>query len=231
MSAITQAVLVPIHREGWPLIAIFAAVTIALFFLAEPLGWLGVVLTAWCTYFFRDPDRVTPTRSGLVISPADGIVQMIQPASPPPEINMGARPLMRISIFMNVFNVHVNRIPVEAEVVTLAHRPGKFVNASLDKASEENERQSVHLRLADGRDVGLVQIAGLVARRIHCDLTAGMRVRAGERFGILRFGSRVDVYLPDGVQPLDAVGQTTLAGETVIAELNTEEPTRLGERR
>ena len=226
-----ETVLTPIHRKGWPLIAAFAAATVLLWWLWTPLGLLGVVLTAWCVYFFRDPDRVTPARTGLVISPADGVVQMMQPASPPPEINMGGRPLMRISIFMNVFNVHVNRIPVDAEVVTLAHRPGKFVNASLDKASEENERQSVHLRLADGRDVGLVQIAGLVARRIHCDLTAGMRVRAGARFGIIRFGSRVDVYLPDGVQPLVAVGQTTLAGETVIADLNSEEPSRLGERR
>jgi len=226
-----DTVLTPIHPKGWPLIAAFAVATILLWWLWMPFGLLGVVLTAWCVYFFRDPERVTPVRAGLVISPADGVVQMIQPASPPPEINMGARPLMRISIFMNVFNVHVNRIPVDAEVVTLAHREGKFLNASLDKASEENERQSVHLRLADGRDVGLVQIAGLVARRIHCDLTAGKRVRAGERFGIIRFGSRVDVYLPDGVQPLVAVGQTTLAGETVIADLNSDEPTRLGERR
>jgi phosphatidylserine decarboxylase len=138
---------------------------------------------------------------------------------------------MRISVFMNVFNVHVNRIPVDSEVVALAHRQGRFFNAALDKASEENERQSVHLRLADGREIGLVQIAGLVARRIRCDLTAGRRVRAGERFGIIRFGSRVDVYLPDGVQPLVAVGQTTIAGETVIADLDSEEPARLGDRR
>src|SRR3954447_25870748 len=224
-----DSVLTPIHRKGWPLIAAFAAATVLLWWLWAPLGLLGVVLTAWCVYFFRDPERVTPTRPGLVISPADGVVQMIQPASPPPELNMGARPLMRISIFMNVFNVHVNRIPVDGEVITLAHRDGKFLNASLDKASEENERQSVQLRLGAGRDVGLVQIAGLVARRIHCDLTAGMRMRAGARFGIIRFGSRVDVYLPDGVQPLVAVGQTTLAGETVIADLSSIEPTRLGE--
>ena len=226
-----ESVLTPIHRKGWPLIAAFAAATVLLWWLWMPLGLLGVVLTAWCVYFFRDPERVTPGRAGLVVSPADGVIQMIQPAAPPPEINMGPRPLMRISVFMNVFNVHVNRIPVDAEVATLAYREGRFFNASLDKASEENERQSVHLRLADGRDIGLVQIAGLVARRIHCDLTAGKRVRAGERFGIIRFGSRVDVYLPDGVQPLVAVGQTVTAGETVIADLNSEEPMRLGERR
>jgi len=233
---VLDTVLTPIHRAGWPLIAAFAAGTVLLWWLWTPLGLIGVVLTAWCVYFFRDPERVTPSRPGLMVSPADGVVQMIQPAAPPPEIGLGAnglgsRPLMRISVFMNVFNVHVNRIPVDAEVVALAHRPGRFLNASLDKASEENERQSVHLRLGDGRDVGLVQIAGLVARRIHCDLTAGKRVRAGERFGIIRFGSRVDVYLPDGVQPLVAVGQTVIAGETVIADLESEEPSRLGERR
>ena len=226
-----DSVLTPIHRKGWPLIAAFAAATVLLWWLWLPLGLVGVVLTAWCVYFFRDPERVTPSRAGLVVSPADGVIQMIQPATPPPEINMGPRPLMRVSVFMNVFNVHVNRVPVDAEVVTLAYREGRFFNASLDKASDQNERQSVHLRLADGRDVGLVQIAGLVARRIHCDLTAGKRVRAGERFGIIRFGSRVDVYLPDGVQPLVAVGQTVIAGETVIADLDSEEPMRLGERR
>jgi phosphatidylserine decarboxylase len=226
-----DSVLTPIHRAGWPLIAIFAAATVLLWWLATPLGLIGLVLTCWCVYFFRDPERVTPSRAGLVVSPADGVVQMIQPAVPPAEIGLGSRPLMRISVFMNVFNVHVNRVPVDGEVVALAHRPGKFVNASLDKASEENERQSVHLRLGDGRDICVVQIAGLVARRIRCDLTTQRRVRAGERFGIIRFGSRVDVYLPDGVQPLVSVGQTTIAGETVIADLNSEESVRLGERR
>jgi len=226
-----ETVLTPIHRAGWPLIAAFAAGTVLLWWLWMPLGLIGVVLTAWCVYFFRDPARVTPSRAGLMVSPADGVVQMIQPAVPPSELGLPPRPLMRISVFMNVFNVHVNRIPVDAEVVALAHREGRFFNAALDKASEENERQSVHLRLGDGREIGLVQIAGLVARRIRCDLSAGRRVRAGERFGIIRFGSRVDVYLPDGIQPLVAVGQTTIAGETVIADLNSEEPARLGDRR
>jgi len=228
---VLQSVLTPIHREGWRFIAIFAIVTAVLWYIALPLGLVGLVLTLWCVYFFRDPSRVTPTRSGLVIAPADGVVQMIQPAIPPLEIGLDQRPLTRISIFMNVFNVHVNRSPVDADVIALAYRPGKFVNAALDKASEHNERQSIHLRTADGLNFCVVQIAGLVARRIKCDLTAGKAVQAGERFGIIRFGSRVDVYLPDGVQPLVAVGQMTTAGETVLADYRSDEAARLGEIR
>lgn len=223
-----SSVLTPIHRAGWPFIALFAAITLLLWWLATPLGLIGVVLTAWCVYFFRDPPRVTPDRAGLVICPADGVVQMIQPAVPPAELGLDQRPLNRISIFMNVFNVHVNRCPVDAEVIALAYRPGKFFNAALDKASEHNERQSVHFRTADGVNFCVVQIAGLVARRIKCDLTAGKKVRAGERFGIIRFGSRVDVYLPEGVQPQVCVGQTTVGGETVLADTNAEEAARLG---
>ena len=223
-----SSVLTPIHRAGWPFIALFAAVTLLLWWLATPLGLLGLVLTAWCAYFFRDPARVTPDREGLVISPADGVVQMIQPAIPPAELGLDQRPLNRVSIFMNVFNVHVNRSPVDAEVIALAYRPGKFLNASLDKASEHNERQSVHLRTAEGVNFCVVQITGLVARRIKCDLTAGKKVRAGERFGIIRFGSRVDVYLPEGVQPMVCVGQTMIGGETVLADIKAEESARLG---
>lgn len=226
-----QSVLTPIHREGWRFIAIFAVVTVVLWYFAMPLGLVGLVLTLWCVYFFRDPARVTPTRSGLVIAPADGVVQMIQPAIPPSEIGLDQRPLTRVSIFMNVFNVHVNRSPVDADVIALAYRPGKFFNAALDKASEHNERQSIHLRTADGLNFCVVQIAGLVARRIKCDLTAGKAVQAGERFGIIRFGSRVDVYLPDGVQPMVAVGQLTVAGETVLADYRSDESPRLGEIR
>jgi phosphatidylserine decarboxylase len=228
---VLKTVLTPIHREGWPFIAIFAVVTALLWWFAEPLGLVGLVLTLWCIYFFRDPARVTPSRAGLVIAPADGVVQMIQPAIPPSEIGLDQRPLTRISIFMNVFNVHVNRSPIDAEVIALAYRPGKFFNAALDKASEYNERQSIHLRTADGLNFCVVQIAGLVARRIKCDLMAGKTVRAGERFGIIRFGSRVDVYLPDGVQPLVAVGQLTTAGETVLADIRSDEAARLGEMR
>jgi len=231
ISAILKPVLVPIHSAGWPFIAAFAAVALALALVFQPLGWIGAALTLWCTYFFRDPPRVTPVRPDLLVSPADGLVQMVQPAVPPAELGLGAAPLPRISVFMNVFNVHVNRVPADGEIVGLAYHPGKFFNASLDKASELNERQSVRLRVADGREVGVVQIAGLVARRIRCDLVLGQGVRGGQRFGIIRFGSRVDVYLPEGVAALAAVGQTMIAGETVIADLTGTEAMRTGERR
>jgi phosphatidylserine decarboxylase len=221
----------PIHRDGWRFVALFAAASVLLFWLWEPLGWVGVILTCWCAFFFRDPARVTPNRPGLVVSPADGVVQMIQPAIPPAELGMDQRPLTRISVFMNVFDVHVNRSPIDGEVVALAYRPGKFVNAALDKASEHNERQSIHLRAPDGLNLCVVQIAGLVARRIKCELAAGRTLRAGERFGLIRFGSRVDVYLPDGVSPLVCVGQRAIAGETVLADSKSDESVRLGEQR
>lgn len=231
MKAI-DTVLVPIHRAGWPFIAGFAVVSLVLgLAVAEPLGWIGLAVTGWCVYFFRDPDRTTPVRDGLVVSPADGRVIMIVPAVPPPELEMGDRPLTRVSIFLNVFNVHVNRVPAEGTVVRTEYRPGKFLNAALDKASAENERMAIRHRLPDGREIAYVQIAGLVARRIICTLTAGRPVRAGERMGLIRFGSRTDVYLPDGVQPLVCVGQTMIGGETVIADLHSPEPQRLGEVR
>ncbi len=226
-----RSVFVPIHPEGWRFIGIFALVTLAIGFFWPPLLFVGGVLTAWCAYFFRNPERITPTREGLVISPADGVVQMIQLAAPPPELEMGDAPLTRISIFMNVFNVHVNRAPVDGKIAKLAYRPGKFLNASLDKASEHNERQSVRMTLADGRDIAFVQIAGLVARRILIWVSEGQKLAAGERFGLIRFGSRVDVYLPDGVSPLVCVGQIAVAGETVIADLAAGEAPREGEQR
>lgn len=231
MDAIRQAVLTPIHREGWPFIGLFALAAALLFLAAEPLGWIGVVLTAWCAFFFRDPDRVTPTRAGLVVSPADGVVQMIGQAAPPPELGMDAAPRQRISIFMNVFDVHVNRAPCDGTVAAIAYHPGKFLNAALDKASLDNERNSLKLVLADGREVAVVQIAGLIARRIKCWVRADRAVRAGERFGMIRFGSRVDVYLPPGAAPLACVGQRAVAGETVLADLGSPEPSRNGEIR
>lgn len=230
-SSPLSTLAVPIHPEGWRFIPLFAAATLLLFWLWTPLGWIGVVLTLWCAYFFRNPDRVTPTREGLVVSPADGVVQMIVPAPPPLELAMGDQPMTRISIFMNVFNVHVNRAPVGGRVLKRVYSPGRFFNAALDKASVFNERMAVRLGLADGREIAFVQIAGLVARRIRCDLTDGQDIRTGERFGLIRFGSRVDVYLPDGVAPLVVPGQTTVAGETVLADLAGAEPERQGETR
>ncbi len=225
-----QGFFVPLHREGWRFVGVFLIVDLILWSIWSPLGWLGLLATLWCAYFFRDPPRVTPSRGGLVVSPADGVVQMIQPAVPPAELGLLTHPLTRISVFMNVFDVHVNRSPLPGTVAGLAYRPGAFFNASLDKASELNERQSIRLRLADGRELVVVQIAGLVARRIRCAVAPNQALRAGERIGLIRFGSRVDVYLPDGVSPLVAVGQRAVAGETVIADLQSTEPPRLGER-
>ena len=210
----------PMHPEGRKFVAIFAAIALVLFLVSDFLGWIGVGLTVWCYYFFRDPERVTPNRPGVIVSPADGVVSLIEPAVPPAELGMAATPLTRVSVFMNVFNCHVNRTPIAAEVAAVAYRSGKFLNASLDKASEDNERMSLKIDMADGRTVAFVQIAGLVARRIVCFVEKGRRLDVGERFGLIRFGSRVDVYLPEGVEPLVSLGQTMIAGETVIADLS-----------
>ncbi len=209
--------LAPVHPEGYPFIGGFALVSLLLFWLAAPLGWLGVVATIWCAYFFRDPRRVTPVRDGLVVSPADGRISQIVFAAPPAELEMGVAPRPRISIFMSAFNVHVNRAAISGQIERIAYRPGKFINAELDKASEDNERNGVVIRSAAGR-IGLVQIAGLVARRIVCFVREGQNVSAGDRIGLIRFGSRVDVYLPEGMRPLVAEGQTAIAGETVLAD-------------
>jgi phosphatidylserine decarboxylase len=221
-------VIKPMHREGYRFVAIFAAVTLVLFFIAEPLGWVGVGLTVWCYYFFRDPERITPLAEGLIVSPADGVVSMIEPAAPPAELGMGEAALTRISVFMNVFNCHVNRAPIAGRIEKIAYRPGKFLNASLDKASVDNERNGVTIRMADGRQLGVVQIAGLVARRIVCEVAEGLQIETGQRFGMIRFGSRLDIYLPDGVAPLVCLGQTMIAGETVLADLTATGPARLG---
>jgi len=207
---------VPIHREGWPFIAIFAVVANLLAWIWSPLGWIGGILTVWCIYFFRDPVRTVPVGEGLVISPADGRVSMIVEAVPPPELGLSDEPMTRISIFMNVFNCHVNRVPVSGTIETIAYRPGLFLNAELDKASEDNERNAIIVNTGRER-FGVVQIAGLIARRIVGFVEEGDRLSVGERFGLIRFGSRVDVYLPDDYHPLVGVGQTTIAGETVIA--------------
>lgn len=230
MDALTS-VLVPIHKEGHKFILIFAAITLLLFLLWEPLGWLGVILTAWCAYFFRDPDRLTPARDGLLISPADGVVSLITEAAPPPELGLGEMARPRISIFMNVFNCHVNRSPVSGTVTRTAYRPGLFLNADLDKASDDNERHSLVIDTANGKSYVVVQIAGLVARRIVNEVKDGDALQAGERFGLIRFGSRVDVYLEPGESPLVSVGQTMIAGETVLVDTTSDETARLAEIR
>lgn len=183
------------------------------------LAWLGLLFTLLCLFFFRDPERVPPGRLGPLVAPADGRVTSVTPAVPPAELGLGAVPRWRVSTFLSVLNVHVNRVPADGIVTRIAYRHGSFMNAGLDKASKSNERNAFALRLADGREIAVVQIAGLIARRIVCDLREGDPVRTGQRFGIIRFGSRADLYLPEGVRPLVAVGQTMVGGETVIAEL------------
>jgi phosphatidylserine decarboxylase len=230
LNSVTS-VFTPIHRDGWKFVAIFAAVTLVLFWLGLSfLGWIGVLATAWCAYFFRDPERVTPLRAGLVISPADGRISAIERVVPPPELELAREPVTRISVFMNVFDVHVNRSPVDARIAHIAYVPGAFLSADLDKASEENERQAFTLELADGRKLGVVQIAGLVARRIIRFVDAGDWVQTGQRIGLIRFGSRVDVYLPAGAFALVSVGQRAIAGETVFADLSGDEQGRAGRR-
>jgi phosphatidylserine decarboxylase len=210
--------LAPINREGYPFVGAFALVSLILFWLWPPLGWVGTALTVWCAYFFRDPPRVTPVREGLVVAPADGRVSKIINAVPPAELELGNRPLPRVSIFMSVFNCHVNRSPVSGRVDKIVYKKGAFISADLDKASEDNERNSFVISSGVSR-IGVIQIAGLVARRIVCFTRPGASVAAGERIGMIRFGSRVDVYLPEGARPLVAEGQTAIAGETIIAEL------------
>lgn len=211
-----------IHNEGWRFVGIFAAVTALLAMIWEPLGWIGLLLTVWCYFFFRDPQRVTPNIDGVVVSPADGIVQMIADVTAPEELNMGKQKFTRVSIFMSVFNVHVNRAPAEGKITNAVYVPGKFLNATLDKASKDNERQLLAMKTKNGKDICFVQIAGLVARRIVCDAQIGQEYKAGERFGMIRFGSRLDVYLPEGVEPQVVLGQTMVAGETIIANLNSD---------
>jgi len=220
-----RAQIVPITPEGYPFIGAFALASLVLFWIWTPLGWIGTLLTVWCILFFRDPPRTTPVRDGLVIAPADGRVSQITTAPPPHELGLGDKPMLRISIFMSVFDCHINRSPVTGRVEKILYQPGKFFNADLDKASADNERNSLIIAVPGGR-VAVVQIAGLVARRIVCFVREGQPIGAGERFGMIRFGSRLDVYLPDGTPPSVAVGQTAVGGETVLADLRVADPGR-----
>lgn len=211
--------LPPIHDDGWKFIAAFAGVSALLGAIAGFLGWIGAILTVWCLYFFRDPKRVVPQGDDLVVSPADGLVCAITEAAPPEELEMGEASMTRISVFLSVFDVHVNRSPVAGTVSKAAYRPGKTLNAALDKASEENERRALRIASAKGPDVAVVQIAGLVARRILGTAEENDSLQTGERIGLIRFGSRVDVYLPKGTKVMVAEGQRAVGGETVLATL------------
>ncbi|HXY58739.1 MAG TPA: phosphatidylserine decarboxylase [Methylocystis sp.] len=215
--------LVPIHPEGFIFIAGFAIVALLLDWISPSLGWPGFIATAWCVYFFRDPQRVTPLREGLVVAPADGVVCSLGFHLPPPELGLGAEPMQRVSVFMSVFDCHVNRAPIAGRISRIAYRPGLFLNADLDKASEDNERNGLVIEARQGR-FGVVQIAGLVARRIVSFVQEGETIGVGDRFGLIRFGSRVDVYMPTAARPLVAVGMRCVAGETVLADLSTSMP-------
>jgi len=210
---------VPVHKDGYKFVGAFAAVALALSLVSEPLGWLGAIATLYCAYFFRDPERFTPQGEGLVIAAADGRISAIEDVVPPKELDLDGKKRTRISIFLSVFDVHINRSPVAGKIIKMVYVPGKFLNAELDKASEENERQCLTLETSGGIRIGCVQIAGLIARRIVTFVQEGVTVEAGERFGLIRFGSRTDIYLPPGVKPVVRVGQTAIGGETVLARI------------
>ena len=222
-------ILPPIHSEGWRFVGVFAAVTALMWMLFKPVGVICLVLTVWCYFFFRDPRRAVPEGESLVLSPADGIVSAIAEVVPPKELEIGEEPMTRISIFMSVFSVHVNRAPMAGKITKMFYRPGAFVDVSLDKESENNERQELAMETVTGHKIAFVQIAGLVARRILTFVKEGDQLKAGERFGLIRFGSRLDVYLPKGIAPLVLEGQTAVAGETILADMSVSGPARKGE--
>jgi len=220
ISDLLKVVFVPIHKEGFKFILIFAVVTIILSLMSNTLGTIGLVLTLWCVFFFRDPERFTPQGTNLIISPADGVINLVeQNATPPAELGLANNDWTKISVFLNVFNVHVNRAPIAGTITKVNYKPGKFFSANLEEASAENERNSAVVKTKDGKQIVFVQVAGLVARRIVSDLKEGQEVQAGDRYGIIRFGSRADIYLPKTAQVKVLVGQTMVGGETVIGEL------------
>ena len=223
-----RRVLAPLHPDGFKFVAAGVLATLLLFLLWAPGGWAAAVATLWMVYFFRDPWRVTPTRPGLLISPADGIVVSIAAAIPPPELAMGDAAIVRIGIFLNIFDVHVTRAPVGGRVAAIRYTKGRFVNASLDKASEHNERLAIRIAPPEGPDIAFVLVAGLVARRIVCNIYDGQHIATGQRVGIIRFGSRVDIYCPPPYVPMVVAGQRMVGGETVLADRLAEELPRQG---
>jgi phosphatidylserine decarboxylase len=220
LDSITNA-FVPIHRDGYKFVLAAALATLVLFLLAPPLGWLAAIATAWCTYFFRDPDRVTPSRKGLVVSAADGKIAGVAEVAAPRELQFGGERRTRISVFLSIFDVHIVRAPVAGRITKSHYVPGAFLNAELDKASEDNERRALVIETETGEKIGVMLIAGLIARRIVTFVEEGASVARGERIGLIRFGSRVDVYLPADASVLVASGQTAIGGETVLAKLAT----------
>jgi phosphatidylserine decarboxylase len=217
---------VPVHRDGWKFVAIAVAAALVFLLLWAPLGWLLLIVAVYIAYFFRDPDRVTPMREGLVVSPADGLISAVERVRPPPEFGFGIEERQKISVFLSVFDVHINRAPVAGRISRSVYVPGAFLNAALDKASADNERRVLVVTTVAGIEIGVAQIAGLIARRIVTIKDEGDMVATGERIGLIRFGSRVDVYLPPGRTALVAVGQTAIAGETVFADLASTEAER-----
>ncbi|MEQ1578556.1 MAG: phosphatidylserine decarboxylase [Hyphomicrobium sp.] len=220
----------PVHPDGHKFVAAAAVATLVLFWLWPPLGWIAALLTAYIAYFFRDPDRVTPMREGLVISPADGRVSSIEKIRPPSELGLGTEERVRVSVFLSVLDVHINRAPVAGRIIRSVYVPGAFLNAALDKASEDNERRALVIETSSGTQIGVVQIAGLIARRIVTFSREGESVGTGQRFGLIRFGSRVDTFLPPGKTALVSVGQLAIGGETVLADLKSDEPEREARR-
>jgi phosphatidylserine decarboxylase len=218
--------IVPIHNDGIKFVAIGAGVSLLLFLLWPPLAWLAVLVTAWIAYFFRDPPRVTPLRDGLVVAPGDGRICAIELVRPPAELGLGEAQRLRVSIFLSIFDVHINRAPVAGRIIRSIYVPGSFLNAAADKASEENERRGIVIDSGSDTQIAMVQIAGLIARRIVTFVNEGESVGVGQRVGLIRFGSRVDLYLPPGRGALVAVGQRAVGGETVMADLKSSEPER-----
>ncbi|MCB1509905.1 MAG: phosphatidylserine decarboxylase [Hyphomicrobiaceae bacterium] len=221
---------VPIHREGHVYLGIGLAATVILFLIWSPLGWIAALITAWLAYFFRDPDRVTPLRDGLVIAPADGRVASVERVPAPPELALEGGERVRVSIFLSVFDVHVNRAPVAGRIIRSVYVPGAFLSARNEKASEDNERRAVVISTPSGAEIAVLQIAGMITRRIITFVDEGDSIGVGQRFGMIRFGSRVDVYLPPGRHAQVSVGQRMFAGETVIADLKSDEPEREARR-